>query len=88
MRRGYAFLYTINFNDNVLYAAKNVSQKYGIPVYAPFTGYSAVKCGKYGVRVLYDVGPAQFLNLIENAAYIISNSFHGIVFSILFENYK
>ena len=32
-----------------------------------------------------DVGPVQFINLIKNADLVISSSFHGTVFSILFE---
>ena len=56
-----------------------------MPVYTPFTGYSAMKCRKYGIKVLYDVAPDRFLNLLDNAAYTCSNSFHGIAFSIILE---
>lgn len=31
----------------------------------------------------YDVGPAEFINLIRNAEYMCTDSFHGSVFSIL-----
>lgn len=34
---------------------------------------------------LYDCGPLEFLNLIKNAEYIVTNSFHCCVFSFLFE---
>lgn len=81
----YIFLYTINYSDEILQAAQKLSKEMQIPVYAPFTGYSCVKCGRYGIKVLYDVGPAEFLHLVENAAYTCSNSFHGIAFSIIFE---
>lgn len=33
---------------------------------------------------LWDVGPAEFLKLVEDAQYIFTDSFHGSVFSILF----
>jgi len=33
---------------------------------------------------LYDVGPAEFLNLIRNASYVCTDSFHCSVFSILY----
>lgn len=33
---------------------------------------------------IYKAGPLQFLNLIKNAEYIITDSFHATVFSILF----
>lgn len=32
----------------------------------------------------YDIGPAEWLNLIENAEFICTDSFHGTVFSLLF----
>ncbi|HAG10960.1 MAG TPA: polysaccharide pyruvyl transferase family protein [Desulfotomaculum sp.] len=34
---------------------------------------------------IYDVGPAEFLGLIQNASYVCTDSFHGNVFSIIFE---
>lgn len=37
-----------------------------------------------GERV-YDVGPVEFLKLVQNAECIFTDSFHGTVFSILFE---
>jgi len=43
----------------------------------------------------YDVGPLEFLNLIKNAEYVCTDSFHGTVFSLInnkifftFERYK
>ena len=81
----YIFLYTINYNKEVLTVAQNLSNELGLPVYAAFTGYSCVKCRKYGIKILYDVGPAEFLWLIKHAAYTCSNSFHGIAFSVIFE---
>ena len=43
----------------------------------------------------YDVGPKEFLNLIRNAKYVCTDSFHGTVFSLInnvdfftFERYK
>lgn len=34
---------------------------------------------------LVDGGPLEFLQLIDNAQYVFTNSFHGCVFSVLFE---
>ena len=33
----------------------------------------------------YDVGPGELLNLIRNAEYIVTDSFHGSVFSIIYK---
>lgn len=85
IRKTYIFLYTINYSDEVLKTAQKLSLELDMPVYAAFTGYSCVKCRKYGIKVLYDVAPAEFLWLVKNASYTCSNSFHGIVFSIIFE---
>ncbi len=33
----------------------------------------------------YEKGPVDFLNVFKNAEYVITNSFHGLIFSIIFE---
>lgn len=83
----YILLYTINYDDEVLRLTKELADIYNLPVYAPFTGYSSFKCAKYGIKVLYDVAPDRFLNLIYYATHVVSNSFHGIAFSIIFEKH-
>jgi len=40
---------------------------------------------KRGNGQVRDVGPRDFLSLIHNAKYVVTNSFHGIAFSL---NYK
>ena len=37
----------------------------------------------FGDEQLFNVGPAEFFYLIENASYVLTDSFHGTVFSIL-----
>lgn len=41
--------------------------------------------GEKGIKYLQGIGPDEFLGLFQNAEYIITNSFHGTVFSILFQ---
>ena len=38
---------------------------------------------KFADIIPYDIGPKEFLNLIKNAEYICTDSFHGTVFSII-----
>ena len=33
----------------------------------------------------YDAGPQEFLNLVKNATYVVTNSFHAVSFSLLFK---
>jgi len=39
---------------------------------------------KFGDKKLFDVSPVDFLNLIRNAKYICTDSFHGTAFSIIY----
>ena len=39
----------------------------------------------FGDIPLYDVDPSNFINLIRNASYVLTDSFHGTVFSIINE---
>ena len=38
-----------------------------------------------GVEKRLDAGPGEFLTLIKNAEFVVTNSFHGTVFSIIYE---
>lgn len=37
-----------------------------------------------GEKRVFNAGPKEFLGLFENASYVVTNSFHGTVFSIMF----
>lgn len=39
----------------------------------------------FGDECPYDVGPEKFISYIKNATYVLTDSFHGTVFSILFK---
>ena len=56
------------------------------------TGQKIVRvCGEVGMRKMPDVvqyseiGPGEFISLISSASCVITNSFHGTVFSILYQ---
>lgn len=40
---------------------------------------------QYADETPYDIGPGELLNLIRNAEYIVTDSFHGSVFSIIYK---
>lgn len=61
---------------------KNLKKKYGYPVVCvQTTAIKRIKADKY----IFDAGPKEFLNLIKNAEFVITTSFHGTAFSIIFE---
>ena len=49
----------------------------------PFMDMFVQRDLSFGDERLYDIGPIDFLNLIRDAKYICTDSFHGTVFSIL-----
>lgn len=76
----YILVYKITKADHLLQFAKNLSKKTGLPIiYIP----NDLKSGTIGSLKL-DIGPQEFLGYIRNAEYIVTNSFHGTVFSIIF----
>ncbi len=38
-----------------------------------------------GSKKMFEIGPGEFLTLFKNAHYVVTNSFHGTVFSILYK---
>lgn len=57
-----------------------LKKRTGLPVYAICPDVSRVFADKY----LYDVGVEEFLWLVDHAEYVVTSSFHGVAFSILF----
>ena len=68
--------------------AKKVSEKLGLPVYTITNQMDMIRIVKYsrnGVKVdLQHTGPKDFLNYIYYSDFIITDSFHGTAFSIIF----
>lgn len=81
----YLFFYSINYHPQVLETARKISEQLQLPVITAFTSFHTIICEKYGLKVVYDAGPSEFLNLLVNAKGILTNSFHGTAFSIIFE---
>ncbi len=82
----YIFCYFLGPNPEHRKAAKELAQKTGKKIvtlrhldrYVP-------EDESFGDIVLYDVTPNRFLNLLRNADYVCTDSFHGTAFSILNE---
>lgn len=68
----YIFCYIIGANSKQEEFVRYVSEKLHMPV------------RRLGYRDSEKAGPRDFVSLIKNAKYVISNSFHGTVVSILF----
>ncbi|EGP5288600.1 polysaccharide pyruvyl transferase family protein [Enterococcus faecium] len=80
----YIFFYCIKVSKEVLSTVKKISEMLNLPVVTVFTGVNTYKCQIYGQKVDFEAGPSEFIKYIHDAKYVISNSFHGIVFSIIY----
>ncbi len=80
----YIFCYFLGNNTEDREFAKRLREATGYKIVAllHLDEYISKDCN-YADETPYEVGPGEFVNLIRNAAYICTDSFHGSVFSIL-----
>lgn len=83
IKEDYIFFYSISYPDEVMRVAKQVADKVGLPIVTVFTSFHTITCERHGIKVLYDAGPQEFMNLVENSKLVLTNSFHGTAFSIV-----
>ncbi len=68
--------------SSVIEEANNLQKKTGLPIkYVFMRKITNLNNSEY----LFGVGPIEFLNLIYNAEYVLTDSFHATVFSNIFE---
>lgn len=77
----YVLVYYFNERDEVVNIARKIANKYGYKVALITNMPHHYKGVDINIR---HVGPAQFLWLIDNASYIVTNSFHGTAFAVNF----
>lgn len=80
-KREYLLLYVFDEDEEVYELAREYAKKKGLGIIA--IAYQKKK-SMYGMDVLTECGPLDFLSLFANASHIITTSFHGTVFSIIF----
>ncbi|MDR1896538.1 MAG: polysaccharide pyruvyl transferase family protein [Prevotellaceae bacterium] len=75
----FIFVYDFDSNPLIKLHAKKIAKKTGYKI------FTINKNIRYVNRNFYLEGPETFLSLIYNAQYVITNSFHAIAFSLIFE---
>ena len=77
----YIFVYDRNGGNNLLNLAKRLSKETKLPIVV----ISADNCCLYGVKKkIFDAGPEEFIGYIKKAEYVVTDSFHGTMFSLIF----
>lgn len=80
-KNDYILLYNLKGKEYVK-LAKKISKTLNIPVVVPLFGNRLEIM--YGFKKIYATGPIEFLDLIKNSKLVLSSSFHGTLFSIIF----
>lgn len=79
----YLLLYGLEKNEVMYEYAAKISNTYGlklVKVGAASLSHTKIKFDKS----ITDAGPVDFVNLFANASFVVTNSFHGTAFSIIF----
>ncbi|MFL1895425.1 polysaccharide pyruvyl transferase family protein [Aquimarina sp. 2-A2] len=75
----YVFIYDFDSNPLIKDMAFNLKDKFGYDIITVNENIT------YADKNYFLDGPSKFLTLVKNAEFVISNSFHAVAFSILFE---
>lgn len=81
-KRPYIFVYGSHCRKYMLYTARNIADKKGWDVYT--VNGTIVDYYNKEAHCLLDIGPREWMGLIDNAELVFSCSFHGVAFSIQF----
>lgn len=82
----YILIYKIAENDSLYEEAYKLSLKTGLKVIAiDYEKRNREKITtKYGIEFRYEISPVDFVGYIKKAKYVITTSFHGTAFSLIF----
>lgn len=81
VKQKYILVYTLEINDELINIANKVAEEKNLKV---VTLDMKNRYGKRGI-IRYTASPSEFLSYVKNCEYVITNSFHGTVFSIIFK---
>ncbi|MBS0176531.1 MAG: polysaccharide pyruvyl transferase family protein [Nitrospira sp.] len=76
---GYVLVYDFDASDEVERIATELAQARGLRIYSISQGRY-----DYADRKFPHAGPAEFVSLIRDAQVVVTNSYHAIVFSLIF----
>ena len=81
----YIFFYAIDYNFEAIKMVQKISKKIGLPVKVIFSTNKTYRIIGKGFELVKVTAPEDFIGLIKNATLVLSSSFHGTAFSVIFE---
>lgn len=81
----YIFYYAFHYSRAVNKTVMQIAEKTNMPVYIiEARAWGPGGCKKDGIQLCKESGPIAFLNLMKYANMVLTTSFHGTVFSVIF----
>jgi len=80
-KKSYAICYFLGKSSKYENAVKSLEHKLSLPVYVIPVFQNQYSKGNV---LPFEVGPAEFVQLIANAKYVMTDSFHGLAFSVTY----
>lgn len=77
----YIFVYELHNNELLEKIAKTVAEKLNCKI---ITIYGNINYSRHDRQNIFDAGPIEFIKYIAEAEYVLTNSFHGMAFSLIF----
>lgn len=80
----YLLVYDLNGGRSMLNIAHKIAVEKGLKIYC-ITRHSDISFIYNGIdKVIYDAGPREFVGYFSKASYVVTDSFHGTAFSLIF----
>lgn len=83
VKERYIFLFSLDYDQRLLEYAASVQNTDNCKIISYQTNYKNTDVSKFNLELIDNIGPLEWLSLIDNAELVLTNSFHGCVFSIL-----
>jgi hypothetical protein len=81
----YVLVYRLNENESILGYAKTLAEEMGYELrLVTFSPRQSLHAG-HGIHAVMQPSPSEWLALFRDAAYVVTDSFHGTCFSLAFE---
>lgn len=81
IKKPYIFLYPIYWDKKLNQQIRDLHKKTNLPILSFQRSFRNI----YSNKILSDINPGQFLWLVDNSEAVITSSFHGTAFSIIFQ---
>ena len=85
IKEDYIFYYCFSINSKVKKFLQWLSKEKNMPVYfMDVKEWQLKMCWLNGIKLVNKFGPISYLNLVKNASYFVTTSFHGTAFATIF----